>query len=203
MWTRSGRIPGSFRKAAPTGRTGCCSSATRSTPTRSRPRWRPSSARAGTSASLRGRRSPISRSTRALSRVLVGSGHPLAALDRADDDDLRRPRRHRRLEHLAVLGRGDARSAVVGGTDRRAPSWPTGSTSTWATSHRRNSPRKTLFRQVQEDDDAGSAPSRVRAHVRPRVGGQQVGVLPRFRALALAGDRFAGSAGCWWTGGAT
>ena len=44
----------------------------------------------------------------ALSRVVVRARHPLAALDRADRDDLRRPRRQRRLEHLVALGRGDA-----------------------------------------------------------------------------------------------
>ena len=54
-----------------------------------------------------------------LPRVVVGPGHPLAALDRADRDDLRRPRRQRRLEHLLELGRGDAREAVVGRADHR------------------------------------------------------------------------------------
>ena len=55
----------------------------------------------------------------ALPRVVVGPGHPLAALDRAERDDLRRPRRQRRLEHLLELGRGDARAAVVGRADHR------------------------------------------------------------------------------------
>ena len=55
-----------------------------------------------------------------LPRVVVRAGHPLAALDGADGDDLRRPRRQRRLEHLLELGRGDAAPAVVGGArDRR------------------------------------------------------------------------------------
>ena len=53
---RSGPTPASFKKPASTGRTGCCSSAIRSTQTTSRPRWRPSSVRAGTSVSLRGAR---------------------------------------------------------------------------------------------------------------------------------------------------
>ena len=40
--------------------------------------------------------------------------HPLAALDGADRDDLRRPRRQRRLEHLLELGAGDARASRGG-----------------------------------------------------------------------------------------
>ena len=57
--------------------------------------------------------------TQPLPRVVVGPGHPLAALDRADGDDLRRPRRARRLEHLVALGPGDAAEALVGGADHR------------------------------------------------------------------------------------
>ena len=55
----------------------------------------------------------------ALPRVVVGAGHSLAALHRTDRDDLRRPRRARRLEHLLALGRGDAARTVVGGADHR------------------------------------------------------------------------------------
>ena len=55
----------------------------------------------------------------ALPRVVVRPRHPLAAVDGAVDDDLRRPRGQRRLEHLAGLGRRDARAAVVGRPDHR------------------------------------------------------------------------------------
>ena len=110
-----GVLEGAPDAARRNGPTRCCCSATRSTPTRSRRRRSPSSAarrdttraarRAGRR--LRGVHAP-------LPRVLVRPGHPLAALDRAERDDLRRPRRARRLEHLLELGRGDAREAVVG-----------------------------------------------------------------------------------------
>ena len=46
-------------------------------------------------------------------------GHPLAALDGALHDDLRRPRREGRLEHLAGLGRRDALAALVGRAHHR------------------------------------------------------------------------------------
>ena len=48
-----------------------------------------------------------------------------------------------------------------------------------------------MFAQVQRDEDAGAAAAHVRAHVRPRVGGEPVGVLPRLRPIAPAGDRLA------------
>ena len=64
---------------------------------------------------------------------LVRPGQPLAAVDGAERDDLRRPRHPRRLEHLA--GRGAARwRPRRGGTAASSPGWRrTGSTSTSAT----------------------------------------------------------------------
>ena len=55
----------------------------------------------------------------ALPGILVGAGHPMAVLHRADGHDLRRPRRARRLEHLVALGRGDASNELVGEPDHR------------------------------------------------------------------------------------
>ena len=48
-----------------------------------------------------------------------------------------------------------------------------------------------MFAQVQRDEDAGPRLRNVRAHVRSRVGREPVGVLPRLRTHAPAGDRFA------------
>ena len=55
----------------------------------------------------------------AVPRGVERPGHPLAALDGAEHDDLRRPRRARRLEHLRGVGAGDARQAVVGRAHHR------------------------------------------------------------------------------------
>ena len=49
----------------------------------------------------------------ALPRELERPGHPLAALHRVDDDDLRRPRRPRRLEHLPGVARGGPQAPLV------------------------------------------------------------------------------------------
>ncbi len=54
-----------------------------------------------------------------LPRVVGGSRDSLALLDRAHSDDLRRPRRPRRLEHVVALGAGNAVEALVGGPDHR------------------------------------------------------------------------------------
>ena len=102
------------------GRTRCCCSATRSTPTRSRPRRSSSSARGATRASRPARRSPTSRSTRGCTarrgatrtiRWLL-STVPSAMI--FDDHDV-----HRRLEHVDRLGRRDARHRLVGRARRR------------------------------------------------------------------------------------
>ena len=97
------------------GRRPCCCSATRSTPTRSRPRRSPSSASAATSASRRARRSPTSRSTRACtaSRGRTRTIRWLLSTVSVSMVD-RRPRHPRRLEHLRGLGRGHARARLVG-----------------------------------------------------------------------------------------
>ena len=55
----------------------------------------------------------------ALPRGLERSRHPLAARDRAEHDDLRRPRRPRRLEHLRRLGARDAGDGLVGRAHHR------------------------------------------------------------------------------------
>ena len=55
----------------------------------------------------------------ALPRVVGRADDPLAALDRAHGDDLRRPRRPRRLEHVGDVGARDPRHGLVGPPDRR------------------------------------------------------------------------------------
>ncbi len=61
----------------------------------------------------------LRRLRRPLPRLLERAGDPLAALDRAQRDDLRRPRRPRRLEHVDRMGHRDAREGVVAAADRR------------------------------------------------------------------------------------
>ena len=126
----------------------------------------------------------------ALPRVVVRPRHPLAARDGAVDDDLRRPRGERRLEHLAVVGRRDARAAVVGRTDHERVhgvlAVPASRQPLAARARRGGDVRAGAARRGRR-----AAASHVRAHVRPRVGREPLGVLPRLRPLAPAGDRFA------------
>ena len=77
------------------------------------------SARAATSAAPRrgGRR--LRGVHLALPRVLERPDDPLAVLDRLDLDGLGRPRHERRLEHLALLARGDGPQGVVARARRR------------------------------------------------------------------------------------
>ena len=77
------------------------------------------SARAGTSRSRPGYRCGLRR-VRASSTASPGATRWCAGcLDRADLDDLRRPRRARRLEHVADLAPADAADLVVAGADHR------------------------------------------------------------------------------------
>ena len=162
--TRSGPTRSGCSAARPSGRTRCSCSATRSTPTRSRrqtlefirkpPRHRRAAGRAG--GRLRGVHAP-------LPRVVVGPRHPLAALDRADRDDLRRPRRQRRLEHLAGAGSSEMRAE---------PWWEARITGAfmayWIYQHLGNlSPpelaEEEMLELVKRDDDAGPRLRAVRA----------------------------------------
>ena len=59
---------------------------------------------------------------------------PLAAVDAAERDDLRRPRHPRRLEHQLDVAPGDGGDVLVAATGSSAGWRRTGSTSTWATS---------------------------------------------------------------------
>ena len=122
------------------GPTWCCSSATRCTPTRPAtrcgvhrvpPRHR-RAARRGAQG-LRGVRPP-------LPAGLGRPGEPVAALDAAQRDDLRRPRHPRRLEHQLELEAGDGGRPPGGTTGSSAASRRTGSTSTSATSGRTSAP---------------------------------------------------------------
>ena len=93
----------------------------------------------------------------ALSRVLGGPAHPLAAVDRVDLDGDRRPRHPRRLEHLRRVGRGHARSST-GGPSASAPgSPPTGSTSSSATCRRSCSARATCWPGCARPTTAGTS----------------------------------------------
>ena len=70
-------------------------------------------------ASRRTRRCSTSRSTRACTGSRGATRRSAGCFSTVGDgDDLRRPRRPRRLEHVRSLGRGDAGAAVVGGADQ-------------------------------------------------------------------------------------
>ena len=79
--------------------------------------------------------------------VVERAPHPVALLDGGDDDDVRRPRRPRRLEHVDGLARGDAGTGLVADADRGGTLPPTGSTSGSATSRRASSPRTRCCRR--------------------------------------------------------
>ena len=64
---------------------------------------------------------------------VVRPRQPLAALDAADGDDLRRPRHPRRLEHLRAVAPRDGGDRLVAHPHRRRSRCPTGCTSTSAT----------------------------------------------------------------------
>ena len=125
-----------------------------------------------------------------LPRVLVRPRHPLAALDRPERDDLRRPRRPRRLEHLLELGRGDAREAVVGRPHHRRVhgvlDLPARREPLAARARRGNDARARQARRRRR-----TAPPRGRPHVGPRVGREPLGLLSRLRRLAAPRRRLA------------
>ena len=87
------------------GRTRCCCSATRSTPTRRRSRTAGAHPRAARRQPGAGRADQGLRGVHlALRGVLDRPRRALAAVDDPVVDDLRRPRRRRRLEHLGACG---------------------------------------------------------------------------------------------------
>ena len=118
--TRCGRSRCGWRSPIRTsGRTSCCCSATRCTPTRSRPTRSSSSVAARHEQAARRDDRRLRGVHPALPRGLDRPADPVAALDRAVGDDLRRPRRDRRLEHVGRVGGGDARHRLVGPARRR------------------------------------------------------------------------------------
>ena len=117
--TRSGRSHAGCKQGTRSGPTACSCWATRSTPTRSRTRRARSSARGATRAAARRAGRRLRGVHPALPRGLERPRHPLAARDRAEHDDLRRPRRARRLEHLGGVDTRDARDVVVGRAHHR------------------------------------------------------------------------------------
>ena len=137
-------------------------------------------------------RSPTSRSTRGSTasrgrdpdiRWLL-STVPTAMI--FDDHDV-----HDDWNISVALGRGDAPEGRGGRRASPAPSWPTGSTSTSATSRRPSSPRKTTLRAPSRATTTRAASAAARAHVGPRVGGEPLGLLPRLRRHAPARGRLA------------
>ena len=114
---RGARAADGRRRSPTSGRTRCCCSATRSTPTRSRPACASSSARGATRGAarrddrrLRGVHAPVPR--------VVGRADIRWLLSTVPQrDDLRRPRRPRRLEHVDRVGHRDARRRA-GGDER-------------------------------------------------------------------------------------
>ena len=136
------------------GRTWCCSSATRCTPTRPPRRCRRSSSRGATSSEPPGTELKDYQEYAELYRLAwTDPVEPLAALDRAHRDDLRRPRHPRRLEHLAGV-EGRRWRPPTGGTSGSSAGWRrTGSTSTSATSPPTPGPRTRSGRRIHGGGD--------------------------------------------------
>ena len=126
----------------------------------------------------------------ALPRVVDRPGRALAAVQRPVVDDLRRPRRARRLEHLARVARGHAAARRGGRSASPAACRRTGSTSTWATSRPPSCAANELYQRVRAaDGDVDAAAARVRRRTpTPRP------TAPRARG----GPTAATSAGCGW-----
>ena len=158
------------------GRTRCSCSATRSTPTRCRRRRSSSSAaRRDTSEPPGETIADFEEYTQPLPRGVDRPADPLAALHRALGDDLRRPRRHRRLEHVDRVARGDARHRLVGPARGRRLHEPTCSTSTGATCRPTRSRRRRSTSSVRDAGDGGdilaaSTPTSATARSRARAG---------------------------------
>ena len=175
------------------GRTCCCCSATRSTPTRCRPATRVVHRGAARHERAAGRAGARLRGVHAaLPRELGRPDDPLAALHGVDGDDLRRPRRPRRLEHLPGVARGDARHGLVGRPHRRRAAVVLG-----LPAHRQPQPPRARRRRAARADQgrpttAGRAPARVRAAAdERRPSGTPLELLPRPRPHARRGDRLA------------
>ena len=92
----------------------------------------------------RGRR-PTTTTCELYMRVLGRAGDPLAALDGPQRDDLRRPRRPRRLEHVDRVGHRDAPEGLVAPAHRRPPSRATSSTSTSGTCRRPSATTPSIY----------------------------------------------------------
>ena len=128
----------------------------------------------------------------AVPRGVERPGHPLAALDRAEHDDLRRPRRPRRLEHLRGLGAATCARSRGGRSASSARSWPTGSTSTSATWRRRSWPRSALVQLRRRRPTTPAPLLREFAHAADRESAaSRWRVPPRLRPLAARGRRLA------------
>ena len=195
---RAGRLRQADGAAAgrPAGPTRCCCSATRSTRTR-RPR-RPSAkirARRDTSVEPKEQVADFEEYTWLYHESLDRPRRPLAALDHPVLDDLRRPRRARRLEHLGAVAarRCSARlveERIIGGLS-----------SYWVYQHLGNlSPADLaddeLYQQVRavRGDDCEPTAARVRRRRRQggrRAQGRPVVLPPRPRRRPAARHRLA------------
>ncbi len=135
------------------GRTPCCCSATRSTPTRSRPRRSPSSASAATSASRPARRSPTSRSTRA-STASRGRTRRSAGCSRPSRSRWSSTTTTSTTTGTSPPPGSRTCASSTGGPSASAPaSPPTGSISSSATSRRELLRESELLARVREADD--------------------------------------------------
>ena len=124
------------------------------------------------------------------SRRLGRADDPLAALHRAERDDLRRPRRPRRLEHVAGLGRGDAPQAWW------RPRVISAFESYFVYQHLGNlSPEEReqdeIYRGLRTERDPDGVPACVRRARRPRGRRHALELLPRHRAGAGGDGRLA------------
>ena len=128
-----------------------------------------------------------------LPRVVGRSRDSLAVVDRAHSDDLRRPRRPRRLEHVVALGAGNAVEALVGGPDRRCLHVVLDLPAPGQSVATRARGRDDVPARARGRGRGPPAPP-IRRDVRPRVRFMPVGVLSRLRQHPLARRRLAGGA---------
>ena len=124
--------------------------------------------------------------------LVVGARRPLAAVDGGQRDDLRRPRRPRRLEHVPRLGARHPRAGVGGTSGSSAGSCPTGVSSTSATCRPRTAWTTTTYRacaraRVTPGRSCASSPSPPTA--RSRAPGGATGATSGGRGLVVMDSR--------------
>ena len=113
-------------------------------------------------------RSPTSRSTPGSTTRRGGASGPLAPVQRADLDDLRRPRRPGRLEHVPRVAASTCRRRRGGRSGSPARSCRTGCTSTSATSRPTRSRPTRRTGAVRGAGGRRAGPAQLRPGRRPR-----------------------------------